>query len=104
MQKLVTYESTSDDGRIVRSMIDFLLVKRHDRRYVRIVKVIPSEECVRPHHLVVGDIVFKDLTRRSKKFVPRSKIWKLKEEICENWIGNGEGRKHGGSVSKGGTR
>ena len=30
------------------------------RGYVRNMKVIPSEECVRLHHLVVGNIVFKD--------------------------------------------
>jgi len=43
------------------------------------VKVIPNEECVPKHKLLVMDMRFNTTTRR-KKFEPRVCVWKLNEE------------------------
>lgn len=47
-KKLVTFESGG-----VRSTIDYLLVRRGDRGMIKNVKVIPGEECVSQHRLVI---------------------------------------------------
>ena len=56
---------------------------------VRNVEVISSEECVPKHKLLVMDMWF-EVTKSSKswrrKFVPRVRVWKLKEEkTCEEY-------------------
>ena len=72
--KLVTYSS---GGR--KSMIDYIMVKRQDRAKVKDVKVLPSEECVQQHRLLVVDLALRSRRAPRKKHVPRLKIWKLKE-------------------------
>ena len=53
---------------------------------IRNVKVIASEECVPKHKLLVMDIRFKATKRRRRKFEPRVRVWKLKEEkTCEEF-------------------
>ena len=50
------------------------------------VKVITSEECVPKHKLLVMDMRFKATKRRRRKFEPRVRVWKLKEEkTCEEF-------------------
>ena len=46
--KLVTYESDR-----YRTVIDYILVRRRDRLLVKDVKVIPVEECLSQHRLIV---------------------------------------------------
>ncbi|XP_065312585.1 craniofacial development protein 2-like [Gordionus sp. m RMFG-2023] len=74
-EKLVTYKSGS-----TQSAVDYLLLWRCDRCIVKNMKVIPGEECINQHRLVVGDLTLKGARVTKGKFVPRLKVWKLKEE------------------------
>ena len=55
--------------------IDFVLVGKENRNYLRDVKVIPGEL---QYRLVVTDLVKKKVV--SKKAIERRKVWKLKED------------------------
>ena len=54
------------------------MVRQEDKAKIRNVKVITSEECV--PKLLVMDMRFKATKRRRRKFEPRVRVWKLKEE------------------------
>jgi len=61
-------------------------VRQEDKAKVRNVKVISSEECVPKHKLLVMDTWFKATKSWRKKFEPRVRVWKLKEEkTCEGF-------------------
>ena len=58
--------------------IDFVLVGKGNRKYLREVKVIPGEF---QHRLVVTDLVKKKVKKVvRKKAIERRKVWKLKED------------------------
>ena len=79
--KLVTYVASP-----VKSTVDYIMVQQEDKAKIRNVKVITSEECVPKHKLLVMDICFKATKRRRRKFEPRVRVWKLKEEkTCEDY-------------------
>jgi len=60
------------------SEIDFVLVGKGNRKYLRDVKVIPGEFQLR---LVVVDLVKKKVKKVARKeAIGRRKVWKLKEE------------------------
>jgi len=62
------------------SAIDYLLLRRCDRRYIKNVKVIAGEECVSQHRLLVGDVVISSAPRNKKRMhIPMLKVWKLRE-------------------------
>jgi len=62
------------------------MARQGDKVKVHIVKVIPNEECVPKHKLLVMDMRFSTTKRRHKKFEPRVCVWKLKEEqTCEEY-------------------
>ena len=49
--------------------------------------VITSEECVPKHKLLVMDMWFKATKRWRRKFEPRVRVWKLKEEkTCKEYM------------------
>ena len=73
--KLVTYVAGP-----VKSTVDYIMVRQEDKAKIRNVKVITSEECVPKHKLLVMDMRFKATKRRHRKFEPRVRVWKLKEE------------------------
>jgi len=76
---LVTYVAGS-----AKSTVDYIMVKQDDKVKVRNVKVIPNEECMPKHKLLVMDMWFSTSKGRHKKFEPRVRVWKLKEErTCE---------------------
>jgi len=66
----------------VKSTVDYIIVRQEDKAKVCNVKVIPNEECVPKHKLLVMDMRFNTTKRwcRRKKFEPRMHVWKLKEE------------------------
>ena len=81
MYQLVTYAAGP-----VKSTVDYIIVRQEDKAKVRNVKVIPYEECVPKHKLLVMDMQFSTRKRRRKKFEPRVRVWKLKEEkTCEEY-------------------
>ena len=51
--KLVSYVASS-----VKSTVDYITVRQRDKAKVRKVKVIPNEECVPKHKLLVMDMQF----------------------------------------------
>ncbi|KAK3896219.1 hypothetical protein Pcinc_000141 [Petrolisthes cinctipes] len=72
---LVTYESGT-----AKTRVDYLLVRKKDRKLLSDVKVIPSEEIVTQHKPVVCDFKVKKVCQVKRKFIPRRKIWRLNEE------------------------
>ena len=73
-QKLVTYES---DG--VSTVVDYVLATKNDMKDVKDVKVIPGEECVSQHKLVVMDMRIKRSTKKMAKGTRgRLKTWRLR--------------------------
>ena len=73
--KLVTYTSGGSS-----STVDYLMLRGRDRRNLRDTKVIPGEEVVKQHHLVVCDLRVKGGRRaQRRKYQPRLKVWRLKE-------------------------
>ena len=73
LSHIITYSSGNCE-----SQIDYFLVKKRDWKLIRDVKVIPGEECAPQHKLLVSDmsIAIPPIIRR--KFVPRCRIWKLR--------------------------
>jgi len=50
-----------------------------DKARVRNVKVIPNEECLPKHKLLVMDMQWNTTKRWRKKLEPRVRVWKLKK-------------------------
>ena len=75
---LVTPGSRRDLNVWLYTQIDYTLYKRSFRKTVCNVKVIVGDECATQHRLVVND--FKVCTHsQPKRFVPRTKVWKLRD-------------------------
>ena len=72
---LITYSS----GDHHKTQIDYILFRKRLRSAVSNVKVIPNEECVKQHHLVVCDLTVSMPLNKKRKFVPRIRTWKLKD-------------------------
>ena len=83
-KRKVTYSSGGND-----TEIDFVLVGKENRKYLRDVKVIPGEL---QHSLLVVDVEKSRLKKPAKKRRDvRRKLWKLKEkEIREKFVGRVE--------------
>jgi len=64
----------------VKSVVDYIIVQQGDKSKVCNVKLIPNKECVPKHKLLVIDMQFNITKRWHKKFKPRMRVWKLKEE------------------------
>jgi len=79
--KLVTFVAGP-----VKGTVDYIMVRQEDKAKVCNVKVISSEECVPKHKLLVMDMWFKATKTWHRKFKPRVRVWKLKEEkTCEEY-------------------
>ena len=75
--KLVTYVAG-----LVKSTVDYIMVRQEDKAKVRNVKVISSEECVPKHKLLVMDMWFK----ATKTWHRKCELWKRKEEkTCDEY-------------------
>ena len=70
---LVTYASGKS-----RSQIDYVLVRKFDRKNVSNVKVISGIECVQQHRLVIAVINIGKESKKRKMFAPRLKLRLLK--------------------------
>jgi len=64
----------------VKSMVDYIILQQKDKAKVCNVKVIPNEECVPKHKLLVMEMQFSTRKRLHKKFESRVHVWKLKWE------------------------
>ena len=75
LSRLITYKSGG-----CQTQIDYILVRKSDRKVVKDVKVVSGEECVSQHRLLVCDIVVKNAKEVKRKYRPRRKVWKLNDE------------------------
>ena len=70
----------------VKSTVDYIMVRQEDKAKVRNVKVISSEECVPKHKLLDMNMWFNATKTWHRKFKPRVRVSKLKEEkTCEEY-------------------
>ena len=67
--RLITFRSGETE-----TMIDYILVNNKYRRSVKDVKVIPDDEIVRQHCLLLMDMIFKKEVRRKVKFRNKLKM------------------------------
>ena len=77
---LVTYESGG-----VESQIDYILVRREDKRNVLDCKVILGEACVKQHRLIVMDLILRCKKPKKRRRRSRIKVWDLKGEKCDQF-------------------
>ena len=81
--KKVTYESGE-----VKSVVDYILLRKKERVMVRDVKVIPSEDkedFLTQHKLLVCSLrLERKYKKKQKKAAPRCRIWKLKVPDIRN--------------------
>ena len=75
LSRLITYESGG-----WQTQIDYILVRKSDRKVVKDVKVVSDEECVSQHRLLVCNIVVKNAKEVKRKYRPRQRVWKLNDE------------------------
>ena len=78
---LITFRSGETE-----TMIDYIFVNNEYRSSVKDVKVIPGEEIVSQHCLLLMDMAFKKKVRRKVKFRKKLKLWRLrKSEVKEEF-------------------
>ena len=71
---LVTYSSSNHS-----TQIDYILYRKSFRKAVNDVKVIPTEECVQQHNLLICDFTVCIPSAKKRKFTPRIRTWKLRD-------------------------
>ena len=75
---LITYHSG-----VTKTQIDFIMVRKDLFKSIKAVKVIPSEECVPQHKLLVCEFKLR-LPKISKKiFQSKTRCWKLKDQVAQ---------------------
>ena len=72
---LVTFSSGGN-----RTQVDYILYRRNFRKNVTNVKVIPGEEVAQQLFLLVCDFRVCLPSLRERKFVPRLRTWKLRDQ------------------------
>ena len=76
--RLITYEIPGK----CRTVIDYILIRKSDRKLIRDVKVIRQEECISGHKLITCVLDLKEgLNKRKMEFVKRCKVWKLRDDV-----------------------
>ena len=78
-------------------MIDYILVNSKYRSSVKDVKVIPAEEIVSQHCLLLVDMVFREKVKRKVKFRKRLKLWRLRESERKEEFADGVNNKCDGN-------
>ena len=76
--RLITFRSGETE-----TMIDYILVNNKYRSSAKDVEVIPGEEIVSQHYLLLMDAVFKKKARKKVKFRKKLKLWRLRERERE---------------------
>ena len=77
---LVTYKSGHAE-----TVVDYILVHCDHQSRVNNAKVIPGEEVVSQHCLLVTDIVLKKVVKHKKKFESKVCLRKLERQCCESF-------------------
>ena len=55
------------------------MTRLKDRKLLKDVKVVPSEECVSQHRLLICSTVIRFPKKAEKVFTPKIRLWKLKD-------------------------
>ena len=71
---LVTYSSGG-----AQTQTDYILTRLKDCKLLKDVKVVPSEECVSQHRLLICSTVIRFPKKVEKVFTPKVCLWKLKD-------------------------
>ena len=79
---LVTYCHGENGSTQTKTQVDYILIKQRDRKLVTNTKVIPGEECVTQHKLLVCDTVIEVPKLPKPVHIPKLRVWKLKEPAC----------------------
>ena len=61
-----------------QTQIDFILKKLRDQKLIRDIKVVPSEECVANHQLLICSNITKFSNKAKEDFTPKVCLCKLK--------------------------
>ena len=75
---LITYQSGN-----AKTQIDFILLRKRNLKMAKNIKVIPSEECVPQHKLLICELRLKTPKPHPKPFSPKLRYWKLKEPTVQ---------------------
>ena len=65
------------------SQIDFILLRKRNLKMAKDIKVIPSEECVLQHKLLIFELRLKTPKPHPKPFSPKLCYWRLKEPTVQ---------------------
>ena len=75
---LITYQSGN-----AKTQIDFILLRKKYQKLAKDIKVIPSEECVTQHKLLICELQVKIPKISHQPFAPKLRYWKLREEAAK---------------------
>ena len=75
---LITYQSGN-----AKTQIDFILLRKRNLKMAKDIKVIPSEECVPQHKLLICELRLKTPKPHPKPFSPKLRYWRLKEPTVQ---------------------
>ena len=76
--RLITYEVPGK----CRNVIDYILIRKSERKPIRDVKVIRQEQCIPKHKLIICVLDLKEgLNKHKMEFVKRYKVWKLRDDV-----------------------
>ena len=75
---LITYQSGN-----AKTQIDLILLRKRNLKMAKDIKVIPSEECVPQHKLLICELRLKTPKPHPKPFSPKLRYWKLKEPTVQ---------------------
>ena len=71
---LITYQSG-----VCSSQVHYILLQCNKFHLVKDIQVVPGEECITLHRLLICDLILKISKNSEKKFVPKLRTWKLKD-------------------------
>ena len=74
---LITYASGDHE-----THVDYILFCKRLRKHIRDVKVIPGEECLTQHRLLVCIFKIAAVPRVKRKFTTRLRTWKHRDPAC----------------------
>ena len=80
---LVTHES-----RPSKTQLDYCLIRRNQRKFLKDMKVLPSEECITQYKPLVCDFKKRKVKDTRNKSATSRKIWKLHEKSVKNDFGS----------------
>ena len=86
-KNLVTYSSAD-----CKTTVDYLLIRRKDRSFAQNVKVIPVHGHL--HRIAIASLRVEGMVKRKSKFVPKLKVWRLKNETVKEEFINQLELKH----------